>query len=164
MQHLWLEIMEISPPGTCYLDERNIPYRLFQHSMPVHTLEQAAIERGQRPEQVVRSILFRLSSDEFFMVLIAGQRQISWKAIRAYLDQSRLTTASEEEVIRVTGYQIGAVSPFGLPQPVRILVDETVLAEEEISIGSGQRGLAIILKKKDFVQAMGTVEAGKFAE
>jgi len=55
--------------------------------MPVHTLEQAAIERGQRPEQVVRSILFRLSSDEFFMVLIAGQRQISWKAIRAYLDQ-----------------------------------------------------------------------------
>jgi len=75
-----------------------------------------------------------------------------------------LTTASEGEVIRVTGYQIGAVSPFGLPQPVRILVDETVLAEEEISIGSGQRGLAIILKKKDFVQAMGTVEAGKFAE
>jgi Cys-tRNA(Pro)/Cys-tRNA(Cys) deacylase len=97
------------------------------------------------------------------MVLIAGPGQISWKALRVYLNQSRLTTATEEEVIRLTGYQIGAVSPFGLPQPVRTLVDESVLAEEEISIGSGQRGLAVILQKKDFIQAMGIMEIGKFA-
>jgi len=156
--------MEISTPVTRYLDERHIPYGLFQHSGMVHSIEQAAEERGERPEQIVRSILFRLSSEEFLMVLIAGPRQISWKALRTYMNQSRLTTATEEEVIRVTGYQIGAVSPFGLPQPIRILVDETVLAEEEISIGSGQRGLAVILKKPDFLQAMGTIEVGQFAE
>ena len=155
--------MEISTPVTRFLDERHIPYRLFQHSGPVHTIEEVARQRGERPEQIVRSILFRLSSEEFLMVLIAGPGQISWKALRVYLNQSRLTTATEEEVIRVTGYQIGAVSPFGLPQPVRTLVDESVLAEEEISIGSGQRGLAVILQKKDFIQAIGSIEAGKFA-
>jgi Cys-tRNA(Pro) deacylase len=154
--------MGISTPGTRFLDEKHISYRLFQHGGPVHSLEQAALERGERPEQVVRSILFRLSSEEFFLVLIAGPRQISWKALRTYLNQTRLTTASEEEVVHVTGYQIGAVSPFGLPQPLRILVDATALAEEEISIGSGQRGLAVILKKKDFVQALGTIEVGNF--
>ena len=155
--------MEISTPVTRFLDERHIPYRLFQHSGPVHSIEEAARQRGERPEQIIRSILFRLSSEEFLMVLIAGPGQISWKALRVFLDQSRLTTATEEEVIRVTGYQIGAVSPFGLPQPVRTLVDESVLAEEEISIGSGQRGLAVILQKKDFIQAMGKMEVGKFA-
>jgi Cys-tRNA(Pro) deacylase len=154
--------MEITTPVTRYLDERHIPYRLFQHSAPVHSIEQAAQQRGERPDQIVRSILFRLSSEEFLLVLIAGPRQISWKALRVYLNHSRLTTATEEEVNRVTGYQIGAVSPFGLPQPVRTLVDETVLAEEEISIGSGQRGLAVILQQKDFIQAMGSIEAGKF--
>jgi len=155
--------MEISTPVTRFLDERHIPYRLFQHSGPVHSIEEAARQRGERPEQIIRSILFRLSSEEFLMVLIAGPGQISWKALRVFLDQSRLTTATEEEVIRVTGYQIGAVSPFGLLQPVRTLVDESVLAEEEISIGSGQRGLAVILQKKDFIQAMGNMEVGKFA-
>ena len=155
--------MEISTPVTRFLDERHIPYRLFQHSGPVHSIEEAARQRGERPEQIIRSILFRLSSEEFLMVLIAGPGQISWKALRVFLDQSRLTTATEEEVIRVTGYQIGAVSPFGLPQPVRTLVDESVLAEEEISIGSGQKGLAVILQKKDFIQAMGKMEVGKFA-
>jgi Cys-tRNA(Pro)/Cys-tRNA(Cys) deacylase len=157
-------MVEISTPVTRYLDEKHITYRLFQHNHPVHTLEQAALERGERPEQIVRSILFRLSNDEFLMVLIAGQRQISWKALRVYLNLSRLTTAAEEEVIRVTGYQIGAVSPFGLPQPVRTLVDQTVLAEEEISIGSGQRGLAVILKKEDFIKSMGEIESGQFTE
>lgn len=156
--------MEISTPVTRFLDERHIPYRLFQHSGPVHTLEEAAHQRGERPEQIVRSILFRLSNEDFLMVLIAGPGQISWKALRVYLNQSRLTTATEEEVNRVTGYQIGAVSPFGLPQPVRTLADESVLAEEEISIGSGQRGLAVILQKKDFIQAMPNLEVGKFAE
>jgi Cys-tRNA(Pro) deacylase len=156
--------MEKSTPVTHFLDERHIPYRLFRHSGPVHTIEEAARQRGELPEQIVRSILFRLSSEEFLMVLMAGPRQISWKALRVYLNQSRLTTATEEEVIRVTGYQIGAVSPFGLPQPVRTLVDETVLAQEEISIGSGQRGLAVILQKKDFIQAMSNIELGKFAE
>jgi len=155
--------MEISTPVTRFLDERHIPYRLFQHSGPVHSIEEAARQRGERPEQIIRSILFRLSSEEFLMVLIAGPGQISWKALRVFLDQSRLTTATEEEVIRVTGYQIGAVSPFGLLQPVRTLVDESVLAEEEISIGSGQKGLAVILQKKDFIQAMGNMEVGKFA-
>ncbi len=156
--------MEISTPVTRFLDERHIPYRLFQHNVPLHNLEEVARQRGERPEQIVRSILFRLSSEDFLMVLIAGPGQISWKALRVYLDQSRLTTATEEEVNRVTGYQIGAVSPFGLPQPVRTLVDETVLAEEEISLGSGQRGLAVILQKKDFIQAMPNLEVGKFAE
>jgi Cys-tRNA(Pro)/Cys-tRNA(Cys) deacylase len=155
--------MEISTPVTRYLDERHIPYRLFEHSGPVHTIEEAARQRGERPEQIVRSILFRLSSEEFLMVLIAGPGQISWKALRDYVSQSRLTTATEEEVLSVTGYKIGAVSPFGLLQPVRTLVDESVLAEEEISIGSGQRGLAVILQQKDFIKAMGSLEAGKFA-
>jgi len=156
--------MEISTPVTRLLDDKHIPYRLFQHSGQVHTIEEAAQQHGERPEQIVRSILFRLSSEEFLIVLIAGPGQISWKALRVYLNQSRLTMASEEEVLRVTGYRIGAVSPFGLPQPVRTLVHENVLAEDEISIGSGQRGLAVILQKKDFIQAMGNIEVGKFGD
>ena len=53
--------------------------------------------------------------------------------------------ATEEEVLEVTGYRIGTVSPFGLRNPVRMLIDASVLREEEVSIGSGVRSMAIIL-------------------
>jgi prolyl-tRNA editing enzyme YbaK/EbsC (Cys-tRNA(Pro) deacylase) len=70
--------------------------------------------------------------------------------------------ASQNEVLSVTGYPLGAVAPFGLKQPVRILIDKSILKQQIVSMGSGVRGTAIILKSKDLVQALGDIEMGKF--
>jgi Cys-tRNA(Pro) deacylase len=146
--------MRDTPPVSLALERLGIPHRVFRHKGSVNSLEQAASERGQRPEQVVRSILFRIGDDEFMMVLVAGPTQIPWKALRKHLGQSRLTMASEDEVLAVTGYRIGAVSPFGLPRPLKILIDAGVMREEEVSIGSGVRGQAVILKSADLRHAL----------
>lgn len=140
-----------------------IPFRLFRHPGPVHSLEQAAHERGQRPEQVVRSIVFRLAEDTFAMVLVAGSLQVAWPALRSYLGQSRLTTANEDELLAATGYPRGAVSPFGLSAPMRILIDQSVLAEEEVSLGSGERYLTVVMRTADLVRALPGAEVGSFA-
>jgi Cys-tRNA(Pro)/Cys-tRNA(Cys) deacylase len=149
---------------TIALSAKNLPYRLFTHPGPIHSLEQAAEERGQRPEQVVRSILFRLGRGEYIMVLVAGPDQVSWKALRQYLGQSRISMAKREEVLQVTGYELGAVSPFGLPTPLRTLVDQSVLEEEELSIGSGRRGTTVIIKEDDLRLALGDVEIVQLKE
>lgn len=151
-----------APPVSLALTEKNVPHRIFTHPGPVNSLEQAARERGQHPDQVIRSILFRLSENEFLMVLMAGPAQIPWKALRKYVGSSRLTMASEEEVLATTGYVTGAVSPFGLPAPVRILVDASVLAQTEVSLGSGVRGTTIILQVSEMMQALGEVEVVDF--
>ena len=57
--------------------------------------------------------------------------------------------ATEQEVLEVTGYRIGTVSPFGLKNQVGVLIDESVLREEEVSIGSGARQMAILMKSAD---------------
>jgi Cys-tRNA(Pro) deacylase len=144
------------------LERLGIPYRLFTHPGPVASLEQAAAERGQRPEQVVRSILFRLDQERFAMVLVAGPAQVAWRTLRKQLGQSRLTTASEEEVLAVTGYPIGAVSPLGLPQPLPVYIDDSVTAEEEISIGSGLRGTTVIMRTADLLRALPGAQPGQF--
>jgi len=154
--------MQFSTPVTQALEAHQIPYRVFHHPGEIHSLEQAAQERGQRPEQVVRSIVFRLAEANFVMVLVAGPAQVSWPALRAYLGQSRLTMASEAEVLAATGYPLGAVSPLGLPTPMRILIDEGVLAETEISMGSGVRYTTVILGSADLLRALEAVETGPF--
>lgn len=151
-------------PAIQYLEKRGVPFSVFQHPGPVRSLEQAAQERGQQPEQVVRSIVFRLGEGEFVMVLMPGPGQVPWKALRRYLAQSRLTMATEEELLQATGYLPGAVTPFGLPQTMRILVDQGILSQPEISLGSGQRGLAIIMTPQDMLAALDTVEIVDFTE
>ncbi len=151
------------PPAARALDEMSIPYRLFRHSNPIHSVEQAARERNHLPDQVVRSIVFRVAPDEFVMVLVAGERQVAWQTLRRHLGQSRLTLASEAEVLQATGAPRGGVSPFGLPRPMRILVDESVFAHAEISLGSGVRGTALIMASADLKRALASVEVGQFA-
>jgi Cys-tRNA(Pro) deacylase len=152
----------IDTPVARALTQIGVPHRPFTHAGAVHSLEQAAEERGQKPSQVLRSILFRLGADRFAMVLVAGPDQVAWKALRQAVGQSRLTMATEAEVLCVTGYVIGAVSPFGLPQPLPVFVDESVLAEEEVSIGSGVRGTTIILRSDELLRALPDAVVGKF--
>jgi Cys-tRNA(Pro)/Cys-tRNA(Cys) deacylase len=152
-----------STPVTCYLDERGIPYRFFKHPGAVQSIEQAAAERGQRPAQIIRSIVFRLSRGGFVMVLVAGRNQVSWPALRKHLGTSRISMATQAEVLQITGYPLGAVSPFGTYQPVRVLMDKGILSEQEISIGSGVRYTTVIMQREDFLNALGEVEMGEFA-
>ena len=150
------------PPVSAALMALRIPHRTFVHTDSVRSLEQAAAVRGQRPSQVVRSIVFRLGSERFAMVLVAGPDQIGWKTLRQQTGQSRLSMASEAEVLAVTGYRLGAVAPFGLPRPVQIYIDTSVLAETEISIGSGLRGTAVILYSADLARALPDAVVGDF--
>jgi Cys-tRNA(Pro)/Cys-tRNA(Cys) deacylase len=154
--------MDVAPPASIFLTQHGIAHRIFRHQGSIHSLEQAAKERGQAPDQVVRSILFRLGKGEFVMVLAPGPQQISWPELRTYLGQSRLTMATDDEVVQVTGYRPGSVSPFGLPAPLRILADEEVFAHEEISLGSGERGVAIIMRASDLKAVLTGLEIGKF--
>ena len=150
--------MTEKPPASIALEKLNIPHRVFHHEKPLLSFEQAAAERNQRPEQIVRSILFQIRPEEFVMVLVAGRDQVDWRKLRQFVGRSRVRMATEEEVLEVTGFRVGTVSPFGLKTPIRILVDESVLREEEISTGSGVRNMAIILKSSDLRQVLGEAE------
>jgi len=150
--------MTEQPPASIALEKLNIPHRVFKHETPVTSFEQAAADRNQRPEQIVRSILFQIRPEEFLMVLVAGPAQVDWKKLRQLMKRSRLRMATEEEVLDVTGYRVGTVSPFGLKNQVKILIDASVLKEDEVSIGSGVRNTAIIMKSVDLRGALGDSE------
>lgn len=152
------------PPASIALDQLGIPHRVFYHEKPVTSFEEAASARNQRPEQIVRSILFQVRPGEFLMILMAGRDQVDWRKLRQLVKRSRVRMATEDEVLEVTGYRIGTVSPFGVKNQVRVLLDASVLREEEISIGSGVRNVAVIMKSSDVQKALGDVEIVELGE
>ena len=152
------------PPASIALEKLGIPHRVFFHKKPVTSFEEAASARNQQPEQIVRSILFQVRPGEFVMVLMAGRGQVDWKKLRGIVKRSRVRMATEDEVLEVTGYRIGTVSPFGVKNRARVLMDASVLREEEISIGSGVRGVAIIMKSRDVQRALGEAEIVELSE
>jgi Cys-tRNA(Pro) deacylase len=106
----------------------------------------------------VRSILFQIRPEEFVMVLVAGPAQVDWKKLRQLVGRSRIRMATEDEVLEITGYRVGTVSPFGMKNQVRVLIDASVIKEEEVSVGSGVRNTAIIMRSADLQRALGDAE------
>ncbi len=155
---------ESLPPVSRALTALNIPHTVFRHPGVVSSLEQAASERNQVPGQVIRSIVFRIGEGSFIMVLVAGPAQVAWPVLRKYLGQSRISMASEEEVLASTGYRIGTVSPIGLPAPMRILADQSIFLHDEISLGSGERNTGVILRSADLKRVLGEIEIGEFTQ
>lgn len=146
---------------TLALDALDIPYRIHVHKTPLRSLEQAAQERGLVPEQIVRSLVFRLENERYIMVLMPGPSKVDWPKLRRHLGLSRMTTATEDEVLEFTGYETGAVSPIGLSNPIRILADRSILEQDTISIGAGIRNMGIILKRDALMGAI-QPEVGDF--
>ncbi len=150
-------------PVTTALDALGLPYRVVTHDHHPKSAEEAAALRGQKPEQVVRSLLFRLGSGEFVMVLVPGGYRAHWPTLRRYLGQRRISMAKPEEVQEVTGYPIGTVSPLGLPKPIRILADARIFRQPELSMGMGVRKAAVILTPETLQKALPNLEIGDFA-
>jgi len=155
--------MDSSTPVTAALDELGVKYRLHLHAGPVRSLEQAARERDLEPAQIVRSLLFRLEGGQFVLVLMPGPGQVSWPKLRQHLGVTRLTMATADEVEDVTGYPPGAVSPYGLVRPLRLLADRRLTDLTTVSIGAGIRNAGILLEAQDLLRSL-QPEMGDFTE
>lgn len=145
------------------LDTLGLKYRLHEHETPLRSLEQAARERGLEPEQIVRSLLFRVEDGSYVLVLMPGPEQVAWPKLRHFLGVSRLTTADKDEVMAVTGFPPGAVSPLGLSHPLRTLADERIKSLDTISMGAGIHNAGIIMAGSDLTGAL-ELEWGDFCD
>ena len=72
-------------------------------------------------------------------LVLATHRLDVNRAVRDQLDVKKLSFASADLTVELTSMQIGGVTPFGLPESMRVLVDSDVLDRASIVLGGGNR-------------------------
>jgi prolyl-tRNA editing enzyme YbaK/EbsC (Cys-tRNA(Pro) deacylase) len=76
-------------------------------------------------------------------VVLATMRLDVNHAVRKLMGVSRLSFASAEETMELTGMLIGGVTPLALPQELPIYVDEPVMALDYVLLGGGSRSMKV---------------------
>ena len=118
-------------------------------------MEEAAAERGTPPEQVVKTLLVRQPDGRHIIALVRGDQRLSLKKLARLAGVKVLEMAPPADVPRITGYQIGAVSPLGLRRSeVAIYVDQHILEESMVSVSAGRHDAGLELASTDLVRAV----------
>ena len=140
---------------TNILDARQISYRLLRHNGPVFTVEEAAAQRGVSKDEMVKSILLRDKDAHYVMACVLGYTRVNPKAVRAYVptEWRRLSFATAEEILSVTGCVQGAVAPLGLPDNVPVIFDEAITRCQKVNISSGDPVAGLELNPQDLIKA-----------
>ena len=136
-------------PGSLAASTAGLAHREI-HYGKVSSVEEAAAARGVPVSAVVKSLLVRRGEDDHLLVLVPGDRSISWPKLRGVLGVSRLSMPDADTAFAVTGYRRGTITPLGVDLPV---VADTRLVGQSITLGSGEPGVAIGLEADDLIKA-----------
>lgn len=137
--------MSIETPATRALADTDLAFRVVQTERPSSAEESAALQ-GIAVGQLLRTIVVRRGADDYVFVLVPGGRQIDWPKLRAHLGVKRLSLPDAEEAKSATGYERGAITPFGSRTAWPVIADATVAELGTVAIGGGARGVNLHLE------------------
>ena len=73
------------------------------------------------------------------VVVPVGQKADLNGKVKKYLDVKRVSFANLDKVIEETGMEYGSITPFGLPNNYKVLIDSKIMNKEYLIIGGGKQ-------------------------
>ncbi|MGH2401900.1 MAG: aminoacyl-tRNA deacylase [Candidatus Limnocylindria bacterium] len=143
--------MADSTPALEALGGTDLDFRVVR-TRPAGSPEESAELQGIPLGALLRTIVVRRGADDYVFVLVPGGRRFDWPKLRAHLGVSRLSLPDADEALAATGYERGAITPFGARRAWPVILDASALEHELVAIGGGARGVNLHLAPQALVE------------
>ena len=140
------------------LERAGIPYTVVRTAR-AHSPEESATLQGIELGALLRTIVVRREEGDYVFVLVPGGRRFDWPKVRAQLGVKRLSLPDADEAYGATGYERGAITPFGASRAWPVVVDASVSGHERVALGGGAHGVNVHLAPADLIAALDAVVA-----
>ena len=138
------------------LNIHNIEYKCFTHDEGVSSVEanKIRIDSGHNYslQQQMKCLVVKHGKDNYSLVVVCGDAKYSNKKLRDLLNSSNVRLSSPEEVLSLTGIQIGGVHPFGSIFNLKTYLDKNFLKENEVVCNCGDRCCSMVFSIKDYIK------------
>lgn len=142
-------------PAHLHLDRLGLQYE--RRSFPTETEKGAAnVARalGYRERQMIKTLIFETNRGEKSLIMLGGDQTAISGQLKKALGSRNIHLASPETVLATTGYVIGSIPPFSWqPTGFRSFLDQSLLSEDILGVGTGQWGEEILLSPENLVIA-----------
>ncbi len=119
---------------------------------------QAASALGEDPARVLKTLM-ALVDGKPVCVIVPSDQEVSMKKLAAATGGKSAQMMKPPEAERVTGFKVGGISPFGQRRLVKTVIEESALAQDQVYVNGGQRGLQVRLSPGDVRDILKAVAA-----
>ena len=136
------------------LDQQGISYRLIDHA-PEGRTELVSTMRGNVLSQAAKCIILMVKLGKkvtrYVLAVVPGDRKVSLPAVKALLGGTYIAFASSDIAERLAGSVTGTVLPFSFSPELEVVVDPSLLENEEIYFNAARLDRSMVLKTRDYV-------------
>ena len=138
-----------------FLDKLKIEYEIREYEVDESDLsaENVARKVGLPLERIFKTLVARGDKTGVIMAVVSGAAEVDLKALAAVSGNKKAEMVHLNEVLPLTGYIRGGVSPLGAKKNYPVYLDRTALAQATISISAGMRGIQIFLSPAELMRA-----------
>src|SRR5215471_12743268 len=136
------------------LEAAGIPHELRDYEVDEDDLSapRVAEKIGMPPEQVFKTLVARGDRTGVLMACIPANTELDLKALASASGNKKVELVAVKEVLGLTGYIRGGVSPVGARKPYPFYLDETADLWDVISVSAGVRGCQMLLAPADLAR------------
>ncbi|MPL65586.1 Cys-tRNA(Pro)/Cys-tRNA(Cys) deacylase YbaK [bioreactor metagenome] len=138
------------------LDNLAITYELREYKVDESDLgaENVAQKVNMPLHQVFKTLVARGDKTGVLLACIPGAAELNLKALAQVSANKKVEMVPLKEVLGLTGYIRGGVSPLGTKKRYPVFLDESCLEYQTIAVSAGIRGCQIIIDPKDLTRAV----------
>jgi len=120
-----------------FVAARSLSARLLPMPQNTHTAEDSARALGTDTAHIAKSLLARLSDGRFVLCIVRGDKRLDRRKLCRAAGAKRMSLATADEVLEITGYPVGGVPPFPLKTALPAYIDPNVLDAGVVYCGGG---------------------------
>ena len=136
------------------LEQAGIHFELREYPVDQEDLSapHVAAAIGMAPEQVFKTLVARGDRTGVLLACIPGSAELDLRALAGASGNKKVELVAVKEVLGLTGYIRGGVSPVGTRKPYPLFLDETADLWDVISVSAGVRGCQMLLAPGDLAR------------
>jgi len=136
------------------LDRHRVAYRLIDHA-PEGRTEIVSLLRGNALSQAAKCIVLMVKIGKkvtrYVLAVVPGDTRVDLQAVKALLQGTYIAFASSDIAERLGGSVTGTILPFSFSPELEVIVDPSLLDNDEIYFNAARLDRSMVLKTSDYV-------------
>jgi Ala-tRNA(Pro) deacylase len=147
------------------LNEHDAQYRLIEHE-PEGRTELVSAMRGNTLAQAAKCIVLMVKIGKkitrYVLAVVPGDAKVDLQAVKALLNGTYIAFASTDIAERLAGSVAGTILPFSFSPELALVVDPSLLENDELYFNAARLDRSLVLKTSDYV-ALAKPRLGRIA-